>query len=134
VRMLLIVAALFAAIFAARLTTGELGNGTTFLYVLPVVIVAIEFGRWAGLVAGMLALALFAVWAQMQDPQVGVVAYAKRLDGRRGGGTPFRAFRGHALHRQLRRLPHNREWDLGASARVDSGGAHVAAVPRARPP
>jgi diguanylate cyclase (GGDEF)-like protein/PAS domain S-box-containing protein len=78
VRVLLIAAALFAAVFAVRLTTGELGDGTTFLYVLPVVLVAIELGRRAGLTAGLLALTLFAVWAQLEDSHVGLIGYVSR--------------------------------------------------------
>jgi diguanylate cyclase (GGDEF)-like protein/PAS domain S-box-containing protein len=78
VRVLLVAAALFAAVFALGLTTSELGDGTTFLYVLPVVIAAIALGRWAGLTAGLMALALFAVWAQVEQPQVGLMSYVSR--------------------------------------------------------
>jgi diguanylate cyclase (GGDEF)-like protein/PAS domain S-box-containing protein len=76
--VLLVAAALFAAVFAVRMTTGELGDGITFLYVLPVVIVAVELGRWAGLTAGLLALVLFAVWAQVEHLHIGVIAYVSR--------------------------------------------------------
>jgi diguanylate cyclase (GGDEF)-like protein/PAS domain S-box-containing protein len=77
-RVLLIAAGLFAAIFAARLLSGEVTNGITFLYVLPVVLVGVELGHRAGAAAGALALALFAVWTLVDDPGLGLVAYLSR--------------------------------------------------------
>lgn len=39
-------ALLFAAIFGLRLADGSPGNGVTFLYVLPIIIVALSWGSW----------------------------------------------------------------------------------------
>ena len=40
-----------------------------FLYVVPIVILAVEFGRTAGLASGLLAVGLFAIWAQTQSAE-----------------------------------------------------------------
>ena len=61
-RVLLVVAPVFAAIFAARFAVDGEATGITFLYVLPIAIVGVEFGRRAGIAAGILATGLFAIW------------------------------------------------------------------------
>ena len=47
-RTLAIAAALFAAVFALRMTTDAAGTGVGFLYVVPIVMLAVEFGRRGG--------------------------------------------------------------------------------------
>ena len=61
----LLATALFAAVFAVRMLTDAAGTGVGFLYVVPIVILAVEFGRTAGLASGLLAVGLFAIWAQL---------------------------------------------------------------------
>ena len=71
--------ALFAAVFAIRMLTDAAGTGVGFLYVVPIVILAVEFGRTAGLASGLLAVGLFAIWAQVQSPEpVDAVGYLSR--------------------------------------------------------
>ena len=50
-RVLLVAIALFAIVFVLRFIRDEPGDGVTFLYVVPIILLAIEFGRLAG-VAG----------------------------------------------------------------------------------
>ena len=59
------------------MVTGGAGNGVTLLYVVPIVIIAVELGRNAGFAAGLLALGLFAIWA-FEEPDVGVLSYLSR--------------------------------------------------------
>ena len=76
--MLAAAAAGFALVFALREAGGELGDGVTFLYVIPVILIAIEFGRTAGVAAGLVGLALFAIWAATGGTDVPLVAYLTR--------------------------------------------------------
>jgi diguanylate cyclase (GGDEF)-like protein/PAS domain S-box-containing protein len=78
VRVAILAIALFGAIFVARMATGEIGNGITLLYVVPIVIAAVSLGRTAGILAGLLGLVLFATWSALQDPGLGLLAYASR--------------------------------------------------------
>jgi diguanylate cyclase (GGDEF)-like protein/PAS domain S-box-containing protein len=78
-RVVMFSIALFAAVFVIRMTIDAAGTGVGFLYVVPIVILAVEFGRTAGLASGLLALGLFAIWAQFQSPeQVDAVGYLSR--------------------------------------------------------
>ena len=52
----------FALVFALRQVGGEPGDGVTFLYVIPIILVALEYGPMAGVAAGLAAVALFAIW------------------------------------------------------------------------
>jgi diguanylate cyclase (GGDEF)-like protein/PAS domain S-box-containing protein len=78
VRVAILAMVLFAAIFVARMATGDVGNGLTLLYVVPIVIVGIGLGRTAGIVAGLLGLVLFTTWTALEDPDLGLLAYASR--------------------------------------------------------
>jgi hypothetical protein len=53
-----IAGALFAGVFAARLLIGDLAGVEAYLYVFPVALLAVAFGRWAGTAAGVVATAL----------------------------------------------------------------------------
>lgn len=55
---LAVAAAYFAAVFLARATFGTLGDAISFLYVIPVVLVATAFGTKGGLLAGAAAFLL----------------------------------------------------------------------------
>ncbi len=47
-RVLLVALALFAIVFVLRFIREEPGDGVTFLYVVPISLLAIEFGRRPG--------------------------------------------------------------------------------------
>jgi diguanylate cyclase (GGDEF)-like protein/PAS domain S-box-containing protein len=68
----------FALVFALRELGGAPGDGVTFLYVIPIILVALEYGPVAGIAAGLLAVALFAVWDATTDNHVTFVAYLTR--------------------------------------------------------
>ena len=53
----------YAIVFGLRELGGAPGDGVTFLYVIPIILVANEFGARAGALAGLAGVALFFVWA-----------------------------------------------------------------------
>jgi diguanylate cyclase (GGDEF)-like protein/PAS domain S-box-containing protein len=69
---------LFAAIFVARATVGTLGDAISFLYVVPVVLVAISAGTRAGLLAGAVAFLLSSIGTLMLDQPVTALGYVNR--------------------------------------------------------
>ncbi|HET9163619.1 MAG TPA: diguanylate cyclase [Solirubrobacterales bacterium] len=71
-------AVLFASIFVARAMVGTLGDATSFLYVIPVVLVAISAGTRAGLLAGAVAFALSSLGTLMLDQPATAVGYVNR--------------------------------------------------------
>jgi diguanylate cyclase (GGDEF)-like protein/PAS domain S-box-containing protein len=77
-RILLVAALMFAAIFAARLAVSDPTAGLALLYVLPVVLVATELGALAGGLAGLLAVALFALWVALSGTDVMSTSYLFR--------------------------------------------------------
>ena len=76
--MLAAAIACFALVFALRELGGAPGDGVTFLYVIPIILIALEYGPFAGVGAGLAAVALFAVWDATTDNHVTVVAYLTR--------------------------------------------------------
>ncbi len=71
-------ALLFASIFVARVTFGTLGDAFSFLYVIPVVVAAIAFGKRGGLTAGLVAFGLSSLGALIDDAPTTVFGYANR--------------------------------------------------------
>jgi diguanylate cyclase (GGDEF)-like protein/PAS domain S-box-containing protein len=77
-RVLLPALILFAAIFAGRVADRSGTSGLTVLYVLPVVLVGVELGRTAGILAGLVALGFFAGGMPFAATSVSFVAYLAR--------------------------------------------------------
>jgi diguanylate cyclase len=75
---LLAASLLFAAIFVARETVGVLGDATSFLYVIPVVLVATSRGTLAGMLAGAVAFALSSIGTLLMDLPVTPLGYVNR--------------------------------------------------------
>jgi diguanylate cyclase (GGDEF)-like protein/PAS domain S-box-containing protein len=75
-------AMLFGAVFAVRMVVPESGAAITFLYVLPIAIVAYQLGPAGGMAAGVLSVALFGAWAALTGTGVDTVAFVSRA-------TPF---------------------------------------------
>ncbi len=73
-----IAAAFFAAIFAAREAVGTLGDATSFLYVIPVVLVATSFGARAGMLAGAVAFVLSSLGTLLMDLPITSLGYVNR--------------------------------------------------------
>lgn len=67
------------AIFILRALTAGAGDGLTFVYVVPVALIALELGAWPGIAAALGALALLAVGMLIRDTHLGpgdVLAHA----------------------------------------------------------
>jgi diguanylate cyclase len=77
-RALAAAAGLFAAIFALRFAATTTADAVTFLYVIPIVLVAIAFGERGGLAAAILAFALSVVWTVVDGVAIGPLGYAVR--------------------------------------------------------
>jgi two-component system, sensor histidine kinase and response regulator len=69
---------LFVGIYAVRWLVEEQAAGVTFLFVLPIVLVALEWGRRGGILAGLLATALYAGWAASNDAEPSALGYLTR--------------------------------------------------------
>src|SRR5438105_4817904 len=77
-RMLLVVAALFAAIFGLRVADGRAGDAILILCVVPIVVCAIDRGPAGGVVASLVGLGLTALWARSGGADVGALGYGAR--------------------------------------------------------
>ncbi len=71
-------AVLFAAIFAARLLINDPPALIANFYVVPVAILAIEFGTRAGVLAAAVAVGLVFAWGAIETVHVGVLGYLSR--------------------------------------------------------
>jgi diguanylate cyclase (GGDEF)-like protein/PAS domain S-box-containing protein len=76
---LAVAALLFGAILALRFVSGTAGDAISFLYVVPVVIVAISLGERGGIAAGLVAFALASLWVIVEDVPVGPLGYLVRI-------------------------------------------------------
>ncbi len=76
---IIVAAVLFAAIFVMRFAVSTLGDAVTFLYVVPIVLVAIALGVRAGLIAGVVAFVLSTLWALVDDVPVTALGYVNRV-------------------------------------------------------
>lgn len=74
-----VAAVLFAVVTAVRLTMGEDATAAvTMLYALPVSLVAIGWGRAAGVGAGVLGVALIGLWVALESVSFGLVGWVSR--------------------------------------------------------
>ncbi len=71
-------AVLFAATFAARLAIDDPDALIANFYVVPIALLAIEFGTRAGVLAAAAALALVFAWSAIQAVHVGALGYSAR--------------------------------------------------------
>ena len=69
---------LFAATFIARLAIPDPGALLANFYIIPIAILAIEFGIRAGLIAAALAFALVPAWSVIDDVHVNALGYISR--------------------------------------------------------
>jgi diguanylate cyclase (GGDEF)-like protein/PAS domain S-box-containing protein len=69
---------LYAVVFALAGTVEVQGGGFVALYVLPIAIVAVEYGRRAGALAAALALGLFVLGASVSGQEIGIVSFLLR--------------------------------------------------------
>jgi PAS domain S-box-containing protein len=73
-----VAAGLFGAILALRLVAGTAGDAVSFLYLIPVVVLAIAGGERAGLAAGALAFLLASGWALLEGVALTPLGYLVR--------------------------------------------------------
>jgi hypothetical protein len=71
--------ALFAAVFVARLVSDDPSNGLAFLYVLPIIMLATEFGVGAAMVGAVSAVGLVMLWSSVAGIGIHHVGFAVRL-------------------------------------------------------
>ena len=74
-----VIVLLFTAVFLLRLTVGDERDGLSMLYVLPISLAAIGFGRRAGLLAGCVAIGLLAVWLVRTDVSLTPLGWLSRV-------------------------------------------------------
>lgn len=74
-----VAAALFGAVLCLRLLSGGPEDAYSMLYVLPVALVAMSSGLRAGTAAGLVAVALMALWAVTMDVSLSPVGWASRV-------------------------------------------------------
>lgn len=70
---------LFALVLLLRLAVEGAAEAVNLLYALPIALVALAFGRRAGLVAGLVAVGLVVVWAVVRDVDLSLVGWASRI-------------------------------------------------------
>jgi diguanylate cyclase (GGDEF)-like protein/PAS domain S-box-containing protein len=75
---IVVAAVLFIAIFVVRTTIGTLADAISFLYVIPVVLLAISLGTRGGAVAGVVAFALSTASALIADQPTSAFGYVNR--------------------------------------------------------
>ena len=76
---LTVAGALYAAVFALRVFDGTPVDAYSMLYALPVALVAITSGLWAGATAGLFAVGLTVYWAVVQDVHLTPSGWASRV-------------------------------------------------------
>jgi signal transduction histidine kinase len=77
--VLAVAAALFAVTFAARLAIRDPDALIANFYIVPIALLAIEFGTRAGVLAAALALGLVFAWSVLQTVHLGVLGYTARV-------------------------------------------------------
>lgn len=76
---LVIVGVLFAAVFTVRVVVGGADEAVAMLYTLPIALVAVAFGRGAGLAAGAVGVGLVATWAFLEEVSISPLGWAARV-------------------------------------------------------
>jgi signal transduction histidine kinase len=71
-------ALLFAALFTVRLLVNDPDAFIAILYIVPVVLIAAEYGAIAGFLSGVGALGLVFAWTLIEAVHVGVLGYVSR--------------------------------------------------------
>lgn len=74
-----VAAAMFAGVLALRLSVGRPSDAVNMLYSLPIALIALTFGRRAGIAAGVLAALLVWVWVAVRDVDLSLLGWTSRL-------------------------------------------------------
>jgi signal transduction histidine kinase len=78
VTVIIVAVVLFAATFAARLVIKDPGALIANFYVVPIALVAIEFGTRGGVLAAVAGLGLVFAWSALETTHVSVLGYTAR--------------------------------------------------------
>ena len=78
-RAIAVAAALFVVIFVLRTSVGDERDAIAMLYVLPISLIAIGFGRRAGVLAGGIAVGLLATWTLLSDVSLTPLGWLSRV-------------------------------------------------------
>jgi hypothetical protein len=73
------VALLFVGIFTLRVSTGRVEDAYSMLFVFPVALAAVAFGRRAGGVSGVVAVLLIVVWVVVRDLSLSPSGWVSRI-------------------------------------------------------
>ncbi len=76
---LVVAALLFLVVFVLRFAVTNVADAVVLLYTMPVALVALSFGRRAGLAAGVLAVALALTWVAVADADITAMGWASRV-------------------------------------------------------
>jgi PAS domain S-box-containing protein len=77
-RAIAVALAAFAVVFVLRLIDKSANDGLTLLYVVPIAIVAAEFGVAGGLVAAVVSCGLVGAWVAIEDAHLSVIGFLVR--------------------------------------------------------
>jgi len=78
-RAVAVAGTLFAGVFALRSGVGGADDAIAMLYVLPISLLAIGFGRRAGLLAGVTAVALLVTWVLIEGMSFTAIGWLSRI-------------------------------------------------------
>jgi PAS domain S-box-containing protein len=70
---------LFASVFAARLVVDTADQPAALLYALPIALVAAEYGARAGMLTAGVAIALFAIYTDIESARITPLAWATHV-------------------------------------------------------
>jgi hypothetical protein len=76
---LVVAVLLFLGVTVLRFAGDEPSDASVMLYTLPVALVALAFGRWAGAAAGVLAVGLTTTWVLAVGLDLGWIGWASRV-------------------------------------------------------
>ena len=69
---------LLGAVFALGFVVSDPNEAVAVLYTLPIALVAVELGLAGGIVAALLAVALFGIWTVADDIDTGILGFVTR--------------------------------------------------------
>jgi PAS domain S-box-containing protein len=70
---------MFVAFFVARLEIENPNDAIGIFYVIPIALLAVEFGVLGGLISAAVGLGLFLLWVVIEQPDVSAVGYIARI-------------------------------------------------------
>jgi K+-sensing histidine kinase KdpD len=76
---LAVAAALYTGVFVLRLVVDGAVEAVSLLFVLPIALVAVSFGRRAGIVAGFVGVGLLLAWLTVEGESLSAVAWVARI-------------------------------------------------------